>query len=106
MKNLIEGEMPAGARVLVVEDLISTGMSSLQAVDAVRAEGGVVIGTLAIFTYGFPDATEAFAKADCRLETLSNYGVLIETALAEGYIKAEEVDLLKRWRESPKTWGV
>jgi orotate phosphoribosyltransferase len=104
MKNLIEGEMPKGAKVLVVEDLISTGGSSLKAVESVREEGGEVVGVIAIFTYDFPDATEAFAAQNCPFKTLTNYHAMIETALASGYISVEDVRGLQEWRlESRKS---
>lgn len=103
-QNLIEGQLEQGAKVLVVEDLISTGGSSLQAVQALREYGVEVLGTLAIFTYGFQKATDAFAKADCPLHTLSNYEVLIQEALREEYIKEDELELLKKWREAPESW--
>ncbi len=97
-QNLIEGELPEGARVLVIEDLISTGGSSLQAVEAVRASGHTVVGVLAIFSYNFEKAIQAFEKAGCPLETLSNYDVLIREALAIKYINLNDVDMLTTWR--------
>lgn len=98
-QNLIEGELPEGARVLVIEDLISTGSSSLQAVEAVRASGHTVVGVLAIFSYNFEKAIQAFEKAGCPLETLSNYDVLLREALAIKYINLNDVDLLTTWRK-------
>jgi orotate phosphoribosyltransferase len=97
-QNLIEGELPAGSNVLVVEDLISTGGSSLAAVDAVRQEGLKVVGVLAIFSYNFEKAVTAFENANCQLETLSNYDVLIREALASKYINLIDVDMLTTWR--------
>jgi orotate phosphoribosyltransferase len=102
-QNLIEGELPAGAKVLVIEDLISTGGSSLQAVEAVRASGYEVVGVLAIFSYNFAKAIRAFENAGCQLETLSNYDVLIREALAIKYINLNDLDLLTTWRT--KTGG-
>ncbi|RCH56129.1 orotate phosphoribosyltransferase [Mucilaginibacter hurinus] len=103
--NLIEGEISAGHRVVVIEDLISTGKSSLQAVDALREAGCDVAGLAAIFTYGFDVATENFKNARCPFFTLSNYNALIKYAEENQYILPADVELLKQWRESPGTWG-
>ncbi len=103
-QNLVEGELPPSARVLVIEDLISTGGSSLSAVEALRATGAQVIGVLAIFTYGFEKAVEAFAAANCRLDTLTDYQTLIEEALKINYIQPEDLAALQRWRQAPDTW--
>jgi orotate phosphoribosyltransferase len=103
-QNLIEGRMEPGQRVVVLEDLVSTGGSSLKAVEAIREAGAVVEGMVAIFTYGFPVATVAFEKAGIKLFTLSNYNTLIEMALETGYIQESQVELLSRWREEPSTW--
>lgn len=97
-QNLIEGELPAGSEVLVVEDLISTGGSSLVAVEAVRQEGLKVAGVLAIFSYNFEKAVKSFENANCHLETLSNYDVLIREALASKYINLIDLDMLTTWR--------
>jgi orotate phosphoribosyltransferase len=105
LTNLIEGDLQPGQKVVIVEDLISTGGSSLKAVEAVRNAGAEVVGMVAIFTYGFPAAIENFAKANVRLITLGNYNSLIELAFETGYIKAEEIDILKKWREAPDKWG-
>ena len=102
--NLIEGDLKPGQKVLVIEDLISTGGSSLKAVEAVRANGNEVLGMIAIFTYGFPVATEAFEKANVNLMTLSNYNALLEVALGCGYIKDAELEELKEWRKDPANW--
>ncbi|MCC6724588.1 MAG: orotate phosphoribosyltransferase, partial [Saprospiraceae bacterium] len=102
-QNLIEGELPAGSNVLVVEDLISTGGSSLQAVEAVKAAGHKVVGVLAIFSYNFGKANQAFENAGCQLETLSNYDVLLREALSIKYINLNDVDMLTTWRS--KTGG-
>ena len=104
MGNQIEGELPEGSRVLVVEDLISTGGSSLKAVEAIRRAGSTVLGMVAVYTHGFPQAEEAFASADVRLHTLSNYDAVISQALATGYISADDEALLKEWRRDPSAW--
>lgn len=105
MQNLIEGELPAGAKVVVVEDLISTGGSSLKAVDALRQAGFEVVGMVASYTYGFPVATEAFANAQVRLETLTDYEHVVAEALQTGYIAQADVELLHQWRQNPSEWG-
>jgi orotate phosphoribosyltransferase len=102
--NLIEGEFKPGAKYVVVEDLISTGGSSLNAVEAMREAGCEVLGMVAIFTYGFPQAVDNFSKKSCALDTLSNYEKLLEHAVETKYIKPEQVDILKEWRKSPDTW--
>ncbi|MDD2595839.1 MAG: orotate phosphoribosyltransferase [Bacteroidales bacterium] len=102
----IEGEMHRGANVVIIEDLISTGMSSLSAADCVAKSGGNVEGMVAIFSYNFPKARRAFENADVELHTLSNYDTLIDEALACDYIKAEDIEVLKDWRFKPDTWGV
>ena len=104
MQNLIEGELPAGAKVVVVEDLISTGGSSLKAVAALREAGYQVVCMVASYTYGFPIAAQAFAEADVRLETLTDYDHVVEQALETGYIKNEDVELLHEWRKDPANW--
>lgn len=103
--NLIEGDIFPGQRVIVVEDLVSTGKSSLQAVEALRAAGCDVAGLVAIFTYGFDAAAENFKKANCRFATLSNYSALIAYAEEHQYISKDDVKLLKQWRENPSVWG-
>ena len=103
-QNQIEGELKEGQRVLVIEDLISTGGSSLKAVEAVREAGGNVTSALAIFSYGFEQATQAFADAACPFDTLSNYDALLEVAIATNYVKPDEVERLKAWRKNPKAW--
>lgn len=105
LTNLIEGEVAPGAKVIVVEDLISTGGSSLKAVEALREHGCEVVGMVASFTYGFPVAEEAFAKAGVELVTLTHYEAMVRTALATGYIKEEHVPLLAEWRRDPAHWG-
>jgi orotate phosphoribosyltransferase len=103
--NLIEGDVFEGQRVLVVEDLISTGKSSLQAVEALRAAGCDVAGLVAIFTYGLDAATENFKAAGCKFATLSNYNALIKYAEEHQYISKSDAELLEQWREDPAGWG-
>jgi orotate phosphoribosyltransferase len=105
MENLIEGSLEAGKKVVVIEDLISTGNSSLNAVEALRQAGCDVLGMVAIFTYGFGLAEENFANAQCPLNTLTNYQELLVLAKESGYIKEQDVPLLEKWRTSPSTWG-
>jgi orotate phosphoribosyltransferase len=104
MGNQVEGELKKGAKVIVVEDLISTGGSSLKAVEALRQYGVEVIGMVASFTYGFPVAEEAFREAGVKLITLSDYNAVLEQAAETGYIQASDLDVLKEWRKSPSTW--
>ena len=105
MGNLIEGELPVGAKVVVVEDLISTGGSSLKAVEALRQAGFEVVGMVASYTYGFAVAEEAFAQAGVKLVTLTDYEHVVEQALATGYIAESDVELLHEWRKDPANWG-
>lgn len=104
MKNQIEGELPAGSKVVVVEDLISTGGSSLKAVAALREAGFEVVGMVASYTYGFPVAEAAFSEAGVKLVTLTDYKSVVEKALEIGYIKADEVPMLDEWRKDPANW--
>jgi orotate phosphoribosyltransferase len=104
LENLIEGDPQKGQKVVVVEDLISTGGSSLKAVNALREFGCEVLGMVAIFTYGFPKAEESFRQANCALYTLSNYETLLNCAIETGYVSASELDTLRKWRQSPDTW--
>ena len=101
----MEGHFEPGAKVVVVEDLISTGGSSLKAVEALRAAGCEVLGMVAIFTYGFPTATANFEKAGVRLDTLSDYNTLIELAAEQNYIEPEEMETLREWRRAPDVWS-
>ena len=101
----IEGILPAGSKVVVVEDLISTGKSSLAAVRALYEAGADVLGMVAIFSYNFNHARKAFEDADVELTTLSNYDTLISVAPQIGYVKDEDIDILREWRYSPSTWG-
>lgn len=104
LENLIEGEVKAGQKVVVIEDLVSTGGSSLQAVEALRKAGCEVLGMLAIFTYGFQKAEDNFRAVNCELTTLSNYNTMIDLAVKNGYVKQEQVEKLKEWRLSPETY--
>ena len=104
LENLIEGEYKAGQKVVVIEDLISTGGSSLQAVEALRKAGCEVLGMAAIFTYGFQKATDNFKAAACELTTLSNYNAMIDLAVKTGYVQEADVEKLKEWRKSPETY--
>ena len=101
----VEGDLPYGARVVVVEDLISTGGSSLAAVDALQKNGAIVLGMVAIFTYNFIKSITAFEDANVELHTLSHYEALLEQAVEENYIKAEDMAVLKEWRINPENWG-
>lgn len=105
MGNQIEGVVESGQAVVVIEDLISTGKSSLAAVSALRDAGCQVKGMIAIFSYAFPHAEKAFAAAQCRLITLSSYPFLIQQAAESGFVAQEHMELLGKWRESPDTWG-
>ena len=104
LENLIEGNLKAGQRVVVIEDLVSTGGSSLKACEAIRNAGCEVIGMAAIFTYEFPVAARKFKEADVELVTIGNYTALLETALEINYIKEEDVETLKLWRKDPANW--
>lgn len=98
-QNQIEGELKPGEKVLVIEDLISTGGSCLKAVDALKEGGAEVVGVMAIFTYGFQKAVDAFAEAGIPFATLSNYDALIEEAVAKAYVTAGDLATLRAWRE-------
>ena len=103
--NLIEGELKPGSKVVVVEDLVSTGGSSLKAVEAIRNCGFEVAGMVAIFTHGFPVAEQQFQKANVTLTALSNYDVVIEEALKINYINESDVAILQEWRKDPANWN-
>ncbi|MCI9173229.1 orotate phosphoribosyltransferase [uncultured Duncaniella sp.] len=105
LENLIEGDLRPGTKVVVVEDLVSTGGSSLKAVQAIRNAGCEVVGMVAIFSYEFPVATKAFKDANVQLITLSNYTALISAALETGFIRESDVDTLKEWRKDPSVWS-
>jgi orotate phosphoribosyltransferase len=104
--NQIEGYFESGQKVVVIEDLISTGGSSLGAVKALRDSGCHLLGMAAIFTYEFKKAADGFSAAECELHTLSNYSTLISTAFETGYINKQDVETLKQWRIDPANWGV
>lgn len=104
-KNQIEGYIEKGQNVVVVEDLISTGKSSLNAVKALKDAGVVVKGMVAIFTYGFPVSKENFEKENILLHTLGNYENLLEQALQTNYIKEEELEMLAKWNANPDKWN-
>jgi orotate phosphoribosyltransferase len=105
LQNKVEGYLEKGQKVMVIEDLVSTGKSSLDAVEALKAAGADVIGMAAIFTYGFQIAKENFAKANCELITLSNYTALIEEAMELNYVDEESLQSLKEWRSNPQNWS-
>lgn len=105
LTNMIEGEIEKGQSVVVIEDLISTGGSSLKAVEALREKGCDVKGMVAIFTYGFDEAVQNFKKAKCRLETLTNYNTLISAGLEKEYIIEKDVKSLQEWRINPAKWS-
>ncbi len=104
MANLIEGDVSVGKTVVVIEDLVSTGGSSLNAVSALRKAGMNVLGMASIFTYGFPLAVENFRQADVELHSLGNYHDLIELAVHTGYIQPESLKTLDGWRKDPARW--
>ncbi|MDE5912025.1 MAG: orotate phosphoribosyltransferase [Muribaculaceae bacterium] len=104
LENLIEGDLRPGSKVVVVEDLISTGGSSLKAVAAIRAAGCEVVGMVAMFSYGFPVAQKAFKEADVELVTLSNYNAMLDAALNTNYIREEDLETLREWRKDPSIW--
>lgn len=104
LENLIEGNLKPGQKVVVIEDLVSTGGSSLKAVEAIRNAGAEVVGMVAIFSYQFPVAIEAFKKANVELLTLSNYSAMLEAALEINYIKDTDLEALKQWRKDPANW--
>jgi orotate phosphoribosyltransferase len=105
MGKQVEGDIKPGQKVVVVEDLVSTGKSSLQAVESLRAFGCEVVGMVSIFTYGFDAAKLAFEQAQCPYYSLSNYNVLIEVAAQKNIIGNDQISVLNEWRKSPDTWG-
>lgn len=105
MGNQIEGVLQPGQKVVVIEDLVSTGKSSLEAVEAIRKAGGEVLGMCALFTYGFDAAAQAMEAAGVPLHTISNYTALMEVAEDQQLITAEQKQSLEEWRVSPSTWG-
>lgn len=105
LENLIEGELRPGMKVVVIEDLVSTGKSSLKAVEAIRRNGCDVIGMVASYTYDFPEAEKAFKEAHVQLMTLTNYEAVIDVALSTEYISEDEIPTLNRWRKDPANWN-
>ena len=105
LENLIEGDLKPFKKVVVVEDLVSTGISSLKAAEAVNNFGGDVVGMVSIFTYNFPLAKENFEKAGIELTSLSRYQILIDFSLERGDITKDQVESLMEWREDPANWG-
>jgi orotate phosphoribosyltransferase len=105
LENLIEGDLKPGSIVVVIEDLISTGGSSLKAVEAIRNAGCHVVGMIAIFTYGFPLADEKFKEAKVKLTTLCNYDAILDEALKTDYIDESEIKILQGWRKEPAKWN-
>lgn len=104
MENLIEGNLKMGQKVVVIEDLVSTGGSSLKAVEAVRAAGCEVVGMIAIFTYEFPISVKRFREAGVRMLPLSTYSAMLEAALESHYITEDDVETLREWRKDPASW--
>ena len=104
-QKMIEGAYSSGQSVIVIEDLISSGKSSLEAVETLREEGLNVKGLISIFTYGFNAATENFKKADCEFISLCNYSTLLQEAVKQEYINESDVEILEKWRENPSKWG-
>jgi orotate phosphoribosyltransferase len=105
MGKQVEGDIKPGQKVVVVEDLVSTGKSSLQAVQSLREYGCEVLGMVSIFTYGFDAAKLAFDEAQCPYFSLSNYNVLVDVAAGKNIIQPEQMSVLAEWRKSPDTWG-
>ncbi len=103
-QNMIEGTYTLGQSVIVIEDLISSGKSSLEAVEALREKGLNVKGLISIFTYGFDAATENFKKSDCRFISLCNYPILLQEAVKQEYINELDLEILEKWRENPSKW--
>lgn len=103
--NQVEGMIEKGQSIIVIEDLVSTGKSSLAAVDALVAAGGVVKGMAAIFTYGFADAANKFKEKNIQLATLTNYDILIDQAVASNYVSEKDLASLREWRLDPKAWS-
>jgi orotate phosphoribosyltransferase len=105
LENKIEGTFESGQSVVVIEDLVSTGKSSLNAVEALRAGGCEVKGMLAIFSYNLNIAAENFKKSKCKLFTLADYNELVNQAVENNYISDKDLKSLKKWRENPEKWG-
>jgi len=106
LENMIEGDLRPKQKVVVIEDLISTGGSSLKAVEAIRNDGSEVLGMVAIFTYGFPVADQKFKKAKVKLTTLCTYDAVLSEALSTNYISVDDIETLQEWRQNPSTWRI
>ncbi len=106
MQNLIEGSYQAGQKVIVIEDLISTGGSSMKAVEALRDAGCTVIGMVAAFTYGFETSEQSFRENGLKVMTLTDYDTMLNQALESGYIEETQLPLLRKWRLDPSNWAV
>lgn len=104
LENMIEGDLRPRQKVVVIEDLISTGGSSLKAVEAIRKDGSEVLGMVAIFTYGFPEAEKKFKQAKVKLTTLCNYEAVLAEALSTNYISADDIETLQEWSQNPSIW--
>ncbi len=105
LSNQVEGSFKKGQKVVVIEDLVSTGGSSLAAVEALKAAGCEVLGMMAIFTYGFPVAEDNFRDAGVELTTITDYNALIESAVESGFVGESDIATLKEWRTAPQEWG-
>ncbi len=105
LENLIEGDLKPKQKVVVIEDLVSTGQSSLKAVEAIRQAGSDVLGMVAIFTYNFPIADKSMEEARVHLTTLTNYNAVLDEALRIDYIEESELSTLQNWRKAPEKWG-
>ncbi len=105
-QNLIEGEISPQQTAVVIEDLVSTGGSSLKAVEELRNQGVIVKGLVSIFNYGFDIATDNFRKANCPFYSLSNYSILLRLAIENGYLKKDDLPLLESWRNDPSHWSI
>jgi len=105
LQNRIEGDFDANKKTVVIEDLVSTGKSSLAAVDALVEANGKVLGMVAIFSYQLPVATQNFEAKQCQLETLANYEILLNRAIETNYISKDELDTLQQWRKNPQEWA-
>jgi orotate phosphoribosyltransferase len=104
MKNMIEGRLPVDAKVVIIEDVVSTGKSSLKAADDLREAGAEIIGMAAIYSYGFDEAVQAFENKSVKLITISNYDSLLPVATRKGYIEEEALQTLQEWRKNPSIW--
>jgi len=105
LRNLIEGQFEKGNKVIIIEDLVSTGGSSLAALEALRDAGCIVSDMLSIFTYGFSLAESNFKKSNCKLFSLTNYNAIIRIAIESGYITENDISSLEKWRQDPSSWN-